>query len=155
AVQASIALPFVARPVHHGGSFYLDGGIIDTAPVGVARGMGADRVICICLGYNYIAPRFLRQRPWTRAVLERLGRQERAIAGKLRDQIRFSCRLYSSCYDPPIPAQDADLAIWPEFNGLNPNSIFGADFCYRQGRDAALAALPEIEGLLAHPQLAS
>jgi predicted acylesterase/phospholipase RssA len=149
AVQASIALPFVARPVAIDGNFYLDGGLRESAPVGVARRLGAERVIAICLGYDYPAPAFLRRRPWTRELLERAGRQRRAIHGRFHDQIRFGCRLYASAYDPAISAHEADVAIWPEFDGLSPNSMFGARFCYDQGEAATRQALPRIAALLA------
>ncbi len=148
AVQASIALPFVARPVHLQGRFCLDGGLLDTAPHQVAYAMGAERSITVCLGFNYAAPRILRRRPWTQTALERIGRQRRPLRGRLGDQLRFSCRLCAATFRPPIPAQDADLVIWPEFNGLNPNSIFGARFCYHQGITATREALPAIELML-------
>jgi predicted acylesterase/phospholipase RssA len=148
AVQASIALPFIARPVTIDNGVYLDGGLLDTAPVHVARRMGADVVIAVCLGYNYCAPRFLRRRPWTRSLLERAGRQRQPSRGGIRDQLRFSCRLYAACYDPPLPGEDADVAIWPEFYGLSPNSMFGTAFCFQQGVAAAREALPEIQGLV-------
>lgn len=151
AVQASIALPLVARPVRIGDSWYVDGGFFDTAPVGAARQMGADRVIAVCLGYNYVAPRLLRRYPWTQPLLERWGRQRRGLRGNLHDQVRFGCRLFAASYDPPLPCQDADVAIWPEFNGLNPNSMFGAAFAFNQGMQAAREALPAIEQLLARP----
>jgi len=148
AVEASIALPFIARPVAIGDRHYLDGGLIDTAPTGVARELGAERVIAICLGYNYPAPAFLRRRPWTRSVLERFGRQRRPIAGRFHDQVQFGCRLCAAAYNPPLPALDADVAIWPDFGGLNPNSIFGARFCHDQGEAATRAALPQLRTLL-------
>jgi NTE family protein len=149
AVQASIALPFIARAVNHEGNYYLDGGLLDTAPVGVARQMGADVVVAVCLGFNYMAPKMLRKRPWTRPVLERLGTQRRPVAGRMRDQIRFGCRLYASSYEPPLPGEDADIAIWPDFGGINPNSFFGARFCYEQGVKTAREVLPEIERVMA------
>lgn len=145
AVQASIALPFVARPVTLNGRVFVDGGLVETAPVQVARDMGIDRAIAVCLGVNYTAPASLRRRPWTRSVLERAGRQRRPATSRLADQLRFGIRLYAACYDPPPPAQGADLTIWPDFGGLNPNSLFGADFCFERGVQAARAALPEIE----------
>jgi predicted acylesterase/phospholipase RssA len=148
AVQASIALPFIARPVELGGRYYLDGGLLDTAPVKVARQMGAERVIAVCLGYNYTAPLFLRRRPWTHRHLERLGTQRRPVAGRMRDQIRFGCRLYAASYTPPIPAEDADVVIWPEFGKVGPNSMSGLHFCFEQGLQAARAALPTIERLV-------
>jgi len=149
AVEASIALPFIARPVAVGDRVYVDGGLLNTAPTSVARQMGADRVIAVCLGYNYYTPRFLRRRPWTKAKLERLGTQRGPVSVRLRDQLRFSCRLCAASYDPPQPAQDANVAIWPELGGLSPNSIFGGSFCFQQGRAAALEALPEIQRLVA------
>jgi NTE family protein len=159
AVQASIALPFIARPVPHKGSLYLDGGIVDTVPVGVAHRMGADRVIAVCLGLNYAAPDYLRRRPWTRTLLQRVGSQRKPITGRLSDQIRFGCRMCADAFDPlplePYSTAGADIAIWPEFNGLSPNSVFGAAFCYRQGREATVAALPRIHGLLSRAEQAS
>lgn len=151
AVQASIALPLIARAVGLGEAFYLDGGLVDTAPAWVARTMGADLVITVCLGYNYMAPRFLRKRPWTRSVLERMGKQPAPIRGRFRDQVRFGCRLYAGSYEPPIPAEDADIAIWPEFDRVGPNSMFGAQFCFERGLQAAREALPQIEAMLAAP----
>jgi predicted acylesterase/phospholipase RssA len=149
AVQASFALPFIARPVGIDGNFYLDGGLIESAPVGVARELGAERVVAVCLGYDYPAPTFLRRRPWTREILERAGRQRKPIRGRFRDQIRFSCRLLASAYDPSAPPlPEADVAIWPEFGGLSPNSMFGASFCYDQGEIATRRALPRISALL-------
>jgi predicted acylesterase/phospholipase RssA len=145
AVQAGIALPFIARPVPWEGAHYLDGGMVDTAPVSVARAMGADRVIAVCLGYNYAAPLALRRRPWTRNLLDLLGRQQRPPGGSLLDQVRFMFRLYAALYDPPLPAQDADIAIWPELGRLNPNSIFGADLALEAGFQAAREAVAQHE----------
>jgi predicted acylesterase/phospholipase RssA len=148
AIQASIALPLIARPVGLNGSYYVDGGLFDTAPVQAARRLGADVVIAVCLGFNYLAPRFLRRRPWTRPVMERLGRQRRPIRGHLLDQLRFGFRLCAASYEPVPPGEDADIAIWPEFNGVSPNSMVGGPFCFGQGVLAAREALPEIERVL-------
>ena len=148
AVEASIALPFMARPVPIDGRFYVDGGLFDTAPVGVARALGADRVITVCLGYNYVAPRFIRRRPWTRPVLERLGRTSALTTAGLQPQFRFGCRLFAAAFDPPLPAQDADVAIWPEFGRIGPNSMVGAQFCYQQGIKATREAIPAIMSVL-------
>ena len=152
AVEASIALPFVARPVPIDGRHYVDGGLFDTAPVGVARALGADRVVTVCLGYNYRAPRALRRRPWTRPLLERLGRTLEPAPTGLRSQVRFGCRLFAASFDPPLPATDADVAIWPEFGNIGPNSMIGARSCYDQGVAATRAALPAIRSLIEHEE---
>ncbi|MDQ2742733.1 MAG: patatin-like phospholipase family protein, partial [Chloroflexota bacterium] len=148
AVQASFALPFIARPVDIGGRLYADGGLFDTLPARVARGMGADVVIGVCLGHNYHAPKALRRRPWTRPVLERLGRQSALMRLTLLDQARFFARLCAATFDPPAPSEDADITIWPEFGDIGPNSMAGSAFCYDQGLAAAQEALPHIERLL-------
>lgn len=147
AVQASIAVPFIARPVPLNGRFLVDGGLLYTAPVSVARDMGARRVLAVCLGYNYLAPRTLRKRPWTRRVVESLGKRP-PKSGSLLDQVRFAARLLEMSYERPLPAQDADVAIWPEFGKVGPNSMFGASFCFQQGIDAAREALPRVRNLV-------
>jgi predicted acylesterase/phospholipase RssA len=148
AIEASIALPMIARMAAVEGRYYLDGGMMDTAPVGVARALGADRVIAVCLGYNYMAPGFLRQRPWTRGVLEWLGRQRTPVGGHLRDHLLFTLRLYANSFHAPLPGQDADVAIWPDFGRIGPNSMVGAQFCLEQGYTAAREKLPEMRSLL-------
>lgn len=141
AIEASIAVPFVARPVRIGDRCYVDGGLMNTVPVDVARAMGADRIIAVLLGVNYLAPGYLRRRPWTRIVMQRLGRQRGAVRGHLLDQLRFGFRLQAASYDIVRPGEDADIAIWPEFHGLSPNSMVGAQFCMDQGYRAAKEAL--------------
>lgn len=136
AVQASIALPLIARPVPLKGRYYLDGGLFDTAPVRAARALGAERVVAVCLGYNYHAPAFFRQRPWLRGVLTRAGRQLGTPGPRLHDQVRFVCRMIAASYDPPLP-DDGDITIRPDLGPLDPNSMVGAQFCLEQGFAAA------------------
>ncbi|PIV17928.1 MAG: hypothetical protein COS41_06160 [Elusimicrobia bacterium CG03_land_8_20_14_0_80_50_18] len=45
AVRSSISIPGIFTPVPMGGSFFVDGGIIEPVPVEAAREMGAGRVI--------------------------------------------------------------------------------------------------------------
>ncbi len=49
AVQASMAIPSLFRPVQIQGKFYVDGGIIDPVPDEVVRAMGADVVLSVNL----------------------------------------------------------------------------------------------------------
>lgn len=45
AVRASIAIPFVFAPIEHEGRLLLDGSLSDDVPVGVARDLGASRML--------------------------------------------------------------------------------------------------------------
>ncbi len=45
AVRASVSIPGIFTPVPIGGSFFVDGGVVEPVPVITARRMGADRVI--------------------------------------------------------------------------------------------------------------
>ncbi len=144
AVRASICLPLFGRPVHLDGRYHMDGGLTDTAPVYVAREMGAERVIAVCLGTNFAAPRWVREKPWARPMLQMLGRQTHAPTGRFPDMLRFTARLYAASCNPPMPAQDADIAIWPDLGPLSPTSMVGAQFALERGFEAgreALAAL--------------
>lgn len=169
AVQASISLPFIARPVEIGGRYYVDGGLLETLPVRAARVMGVDLVIGVCLGYNYIAPAIFRRHPSSRTILERLGPPEpetdlsefetglseletgwpgRRFRVPLIEQVRSFARLNAATFDPPPPSTEADVTIWPEFGRVGPNSLVGSAFCFEQGLRAARDALPRIERLL-------
>jgi predicted acylesterase/phospholipase RssA len=130
----------------------MDGGLLDTVPVSCARAMGADVVIAVCLGVRYLAPNLVTRRPWTKPRLERLGRQRRAIRGSLIDQARFACRMFASPYQESREATEPDVAIWPQFNGLSPNSLAGGGFCFEQGVKAGREALAEIERVVSNGQ---
>jgi predicted acylesterase/phospholipase RssA len=141
AVQASICLPLIGRPVHIDGRYHADGGLTETAPVYVAREMGAERVIAVCLGTNFAAPRWVREKPWAVPMLKRLGRQHRPPTGRFPDRLRFTARLYAASCNPPIPAQDADIVIWPDLGPLSPTSMVGAQFALERGFEAGREAL--------------
>jgi predicted acylesterase/phospholipase RssA len=150
AVQASIALPLIARPVRLGDAYYMDGGLLDTVPVSCARAMGADVVIAVSLGIRYVAPNLVTRRPWTKPRLERWGRQGHAMRGNLIDQARFACRMFASPYEESREATEPDIGIWPEFNGLSPNSLSGGRFCFEQGLKAGREALGKIERIVSN-----
>ena len=144
ALEASFALPLIARPVRIGDAYYLDGGIRAATPVHVAREMGAERVIAVHLGMSFVPPGAVR-RAGVRRMLERLGRQRGPLRGHVLDQIRFGCRAYLSADDVPSPAP-ADVDIWPDVSSIPSNSVRGAAYCYRRGVEAAREALPQVAG---------
>jgi NTE family protein len=56
ALRATMSIPGVFAPVHHGNDIYTDGGAVDNLPVDVARSMGADIVIASYLDSGKIDP---------------------------------------------------------------------------------------------------
>jgi NTE family protein len=151
AVQASIALPFIARAALLGERYYLDGGLVETMPVRAARDMGAERVIAVSLGRAYRAPELLRRSRWMRTMIEQAARQRSPVCGKLSDQLRFCLRIYTSSYD--AAADQPDIAIRPNVYSVPCNSFLGMRLCYRAGIAAAQAALPELQHQISHCEL--
>jgi len=49
ALRSTMSLPGIFTPVRIGGSVFVDGGLVDNLPVGVAKDMGADVVIAVHL----------------------------------------------------------------------------------------------------------
>lgn len=56
AIEASIAIPLIARPVSHQGRYLLDGGFWDSAPVDAAHQLGADVIVAVELGQPMTLP---------------------------------------------------------------------------------------------------
>lgn len=50
AVRASIAIPVIFAPVHRDGQLLVDGGLSANEPIGVARRLGASRVLAVDVG---------------------------------------------------------------------------------------------------------
>lgn len=50
AMRASMAVPGIFDPIHHGTALLVDGGLVRNLPVDVARDMGADIVIAVDVG---------------------------------------------------------------------------------------------------------
>lgn len=58
AVRASITLPGILSPVHHGGRWLVDGGLVNPVPVSTCRALGADTVIAVDLNGDIMGRRF-------------------------------------------------------------------------------------------------
>src|SRR3990172_10643376 len=60
AVEASIRVPLIIRPVRYEGRYLIDGGLHSTVPVSVARELGADLVVAVNVGELFALPPGLR-----------------------------------------------------------------------------------------------
>lgn len=126
AVRASSAVPAVFQPVKIGSREYVDGGLVSPVPVRFARQMGADLVIAVDIS----SP------PDGNATGDALRMLLQTFAIMGRSINRFELK-------------EADVVLRPGLSGVS-----GADFTARlkviqSGREAALAALPQLRQRIA------
>jgi NTE family protein len=156
AVQASISLPVLARPVRWGDRYLMDGGYWESAPASAARALGAERVIAVVLGDPAVVSG--RRRARVRRLASILERCARLRWGSGRDGRRnppglLACAaflLYTMTEVRPATT-DADVIIRPQVAHLNANSPFHMQLSLRRGEEAAREALPRIEVMLREP----
>jgi NTE family protein len=142
AVEASIAIPIIARPVAHQGMHLLDGGFWDRAPVDAAVELGADVVIAVHLGRPLSLPTHMhRVADRFATAIDRI-RTPRTLAG-----VPFTIHAIST---PLVEGRTAQVIIRPSLK----RSAFGmSPFLMTQYLEAGIAgareALPAIQALLA------
>jgi NTE family protein len=141
AVEASIAIPLIARPVVHQGRYLLDGGFWDSAPVDAAVSLGADVIIAVELGGPYRLPAGVHSAAeWMARRFERVSLQ-RTLAGVPFSLRAFSCEL--------TPGRTADIILRPTAGRLVRGSPFHMSAMLDAGIAAANEALPAIRALVA------
>lgn len=141
AIEASIALPWIAQPVIIGGRKYRDGGLAGSIPAYVAREMGANYVISVELsrpsphgGLRSLAARPLRVRRLRPGKGSAVRVRESVAVSRVPHGCAGSRQMVSAGLRP-------DFVIRPHFYGLSQSSPMGALFCMRQGEAAARLAL--------------
>lgn len=127
AVRASIAIPGLLRPEKADGRTYIDGGTIESIPVGILRKNGADVVI----GVDLSAP----------APYEERGSNAYRVAFRSVDFMRAAIDRLCPC--------GADVLIKPDVSFMGRLVPHDAAKCIAIGRAAAAEALPEIRRILA------
>ncbi len=142
-IQAAIAIPVLARPVQMSGSYLVDGGVWESAPVSVADALGAERIIAVELGDRLVLPANLR--PAGRWVFDRLLQRCPADRPGRLSPLALLLRAASHL---PAPRRVADVVIRPDLRRLNSNRPFHVLLAMRRGEQAAREALPRIMALL-------
>ena len=142
AIEASIAIPIIARPVSHQGMHLLDGGFWDKAPVDAAVELGADVVVAVHLGRPLSLPARLHRPAGRFATAIDRFRTPRTLAG-----VPFTIHAIST---PLREGRTAQVIIRPQLR----RSLFGmSPFLMTQyldaGIESAREALPAIQALLA------
>jgi NTE family protein len=141
AIEASIAIPVIARPVAHQGRYLLDGGFWDRAPVDAAAQLGADVVVAVQLGRPLTLPVRLHAHGTRFAHLIDRVSLSRTIAG-----VPFTVGAVSR---PLVPGRTANVVIKPRLPRVGGASPWQMVRCLDAGMEAAEAALPAIRALLA------
>ena len=143
AVEASIRVPLIIRPVRHEGRHLIDGGLHSTVPVSVARELGAELVVAVNVGELFALPHGLRSlSARASAALE----ARPAAPDSLRNQVGFLAGLVS--HGRP-PRQRADVEIRPDLRGVSAVRPWHIQKAALRGEAAARRALPAIRRLLA------
>jgi len=140
AIEASIAIPVIARPVAHQGRWLLDGGFWDSAPVDACMALGADVVVSVELGNPVTLPeRIHRPAAWLARRLDFVGLRH-ALAG-----IPFTIHATTQSHER---GRAAHVVIRPSLKGGGA-SPFQMVSCLDAGMASAREALPAIRALLA------
>lgn len=150
AVQASISLPLLARPVRRGDRYLVDGGYWEPAPVTAALALGAEKVIAVVLGDSAVVSQ--RRRLWVSrltALLDGYARRMGSDGSRKPPGLLASAAfyLYTRTEVRP-PTAEADVVIRPRVAHLNANSPFHMQVSLGRGEEAAREALPLIEQML-------
>ena len=126
AVRASSAVPAVFQPVRIGAREYVDGGLVSPVPVRFARQMGAELVIAVDISSPPDG------NPTGDAVKMLL--QTFAIMGRSINSFEL---------------KEADVVMRPALSGVSSADFTARKRAIQAGREAALAALPQLRARLA------
>ncbi|MDP3058213.1 MAG: patatin-like phospholipase family protein [bacterium] len=120
AVIASSSIPGIFAPVEMGGRLLVDGGIVNTVPVNVAKKLGADVVLAVSL-------------------LEKIS--DTGHLGNIFDILTQALEIYqrSQVMDKP------DILIIPDLGGESLGSLSNARRYYEAGKAATEKALSQLK----------
>ena len=168
-VRASIALPGLFTPVEREGVILVDGGLVNPVPVSLCRAMGADIVIAVDLNTDLVGRRLLGR---AGAAVEASGKAGSVSGTMLRrlqagigawrgsnlsglgrlsviDVITSSINIMQVHITRSRLAQEpADVMITPQLAQMALMDFHRAAPAIEEGRNAARAALPQLERLL-------
>lgn len=135
AVQASIAIPLIFKPVQYDDALLVDGALLNPLPVNRAYEMGADYVIGVNVDLVESLPLHLQN------TLSLRGTALRSFH-LMRGQIyAVSTHASDVLISPRVPMQP--LQAWKKYFGKE-----NVDSIVRIGEEAALAQLPKIKALI-------
>jgi NTE family protein len=171
AVRASIALPGLFTPVQLGGSWLVDGGLVNPVPVSLCRAMGADLVIAVDLNTDRLS-RNLKPKP-AKMPRKRAAAEPETLADAVRMRIETGMSQLGINYEagPKIPAMldvvassinimqvlitrsrlagdPPDVTMAPRLADLGLMEFHRAGVAIDAGRHAAEAVMPQLQAHL-------
>lgn len=122
AMRASVAVPLFFSPLKQRGRWLVDGGLVDSIPVDVVRGMGADFVI----GVNISSPLWPKER--LKTPLDIADQATTIMMTAAKEQQLSS----------------ADFVIQPELNSYPASDFVHLEDVIRSGEKATIKQLPAL-----------
>lgn len=126
-LRASIAIPGLFKPVELNGRTLVDGGVADNLPAEALRALGARKVLAVNLGYP--------------------GKQRKRLDSAVSiavQALEIMSREITACRG----IQAADYVVNPKIYDVGLTDFDRLKECVQRGRQAAQAALPDINALV-------
>jgi NTE family protein len=143
AMRASSAFPGLFDPYYIGDQLLIDGGIMDSVPVKVARERGAEVVICSDVS---ILSRIYKRRITNllfQVLLRRISKRERLVSkANLPSVIRNTLSIVAKYRK--AETEEPDFLIEPLKGEIRPLHFRKVEEGYRLGRSAALRVIEDI-----------
>ena len=130
AVQASCSVPGVFQPARFGGTSYVDGGVVNPLPVDVARREGADYVIAVDITSDI---------------------DQTVPSGTIATIMKSVEIMYNKISQQPVSR--ADVLIKPKVGFVGSADFTRRNDAILEGEQAAWAAMPKINELVARLRL--
>ena len=125
AMRSSMSIPTIMQPIKYKGMLLVDGGLVENFPVSVAKEMGADIIIGVYTGGQFLPEEDLNS---MLAILKQAS-------------------LLGGIIDAKKQQKMVDIYVEPYLNDMNAADFNkGAQF-YKRGFDAAKKKLPEMKKL--------
>jgi NTE family protein len=134
ALRASISIPGIFTLVKWEGHYLVDGGLTTPVPVNIVKQMGADFVIAVNVNIT---------------ISNRLGKSGKARLKARKEPNLFQIIMQSIYITTSAVSQhaleNADIVIEPNLSNIGAGDFHKAQEMIKQGRQAALTAIPEIK----------
>jgi NTE family protein len=156
AVRASISLPGIFRPVRHGDSWLVDGGLVNPVPVSICRALGAEIVIAVNLNADIVGKHFTERQGaadvagWRQRLSDYSGGlvaapEDRDEAPGLFDTLASSFNIMQDRITRSRMAGDPpDIVLAPRLSHIGLMEFYRAREAIQEGRECVQRMLPEI-----------